>query len=451
MAAQLLTDLGEVAQDTLEFLHVECDAGLSMAWRPRAIFRKIAPDFLNQGTSLPVAISKRVQKVKPSPTLAVTARYLALKAEGKDIIGLGAGEPDFDTPTHIADAGVEAIRTGVTRYTAVDGTAELKDAIIAKFKRDNGLTYARNQVLVSSGAKQTCFNLCAALLDPGDECLIPAPYWVSYPDMALLADGIPVFIYGGPDQGYKITAAQLAAAITPRSKLFFINSPSNPTGAAYTKAELQALGDVLAMHPNIIIASDEMYEHIYWADEPFASFVQANPNLYDRTVTINGVSKAYAMTGWRIGYCGGPKDIVTAMATVQGQSTSNASSISQRASAVALNGDQRCVTEMNKAFKARHDYVVAALNAIPGVSCLPGAGTFYAFAHVAGAMRTLGLKDDNEFAEYLLLHAGVAVVPGSGFGAPDHMRISFACSLQTLQEAVRRIGKALTAVEAKRA
>jgi aspartate aminotransferase len=260
-----------------------------------------------------------------------------------------------------------------------------------------------------------------------------------------------VFIFGGPDQGYKITPAQLEAAITPRSKLFFMNSPSNPTGAAYSKAELQALGAVLAQHPNIIVAADEMYEHIYWAGEPFTSFVQANPHLYDRTVTINGVSKAYAMTGWRIGYCGGPKDIVAAMATVQGQSTSNPSSISQRASTAALNGDQRCVAEMNRAFKARRDFVVAALNTIPGISCLPGAGTFYAFAHVAGAMRALGLKDDNEFAEYLLLHAGVAIVPGSGFGAPDHMRISFACSMQTLEEAVRRIGKAVNVVEAKRA
>jgi aspartate aminotransferase len=400
---------------------------------------------------LPALLSKRVQKVKPSPTLAVTARSLALKAEGKDIIGLGAGEPDFDTPAHISDAGIEAIRKGLTRYTAVDGTPELKDAVIAKFKRDNGLSYQRNQILISSGAKQTCFNLCAALLDPGDECIIPAPYWVSYPDMALLADGIPVFVSAGPEQGYKITPEQLAAAITPRSKMIFINSPSNPTGAAYTKAELQALGAVLAKHPQIVIASDEMYEHIYWADEPFTSFVQANPTLYDRTVTINGVSKAYAMTGWRIGYCGGPKEIVAAMSTIQGQSTSNASSISQRASSVALNGDQGCVAEMNKAFKARHDFVVAGLNAIPGISCLPGAGTFYAFADVEGAMRALGIKDDTEFAEYLLVHAGVAVVPGSGFGAPNHMRLSFACSMQTLEDALRRIGAALSVAIAKRA
>ncbi len=376
---------------------------------------------------------------------------MALKAEGKDIIGLAAGEPDFDTPAHIADAGVEAIRKGMTRYTAVDGTPELKDAIIAKFKRDNGLEYKRNQILVSSGAKQTCFNVCAALLDPGDECIIPAPYWVSYPDMALLADGVPIVINANAAAGYKITPKQLAAAITPRSKLIFINSPSNPTGAAYTKAELQALGAVLADHPQVVIASDEMYEHIYWAPEPFTSFVQANPHLYDRTVTINGVSKAYAMTGWRIGYCGGPKELVAAMSIIQGQSTSNASSISQRASTVALNGDQSCVGEMNKAFKARHDFVVAGLNSIPGVACLPGAGTFYAFAQVEGAMRALGMKDDTEFAEYLLSHAGVAVVPGSGFGAPDHMRISFACSMETLEKALRRIEAALSAAVAKRA
>jgi aspartate aminotransferase len=381
----------------------------------------------------------------------MTARAAKLKAEGKDIIGLAAGEPDFDTPAHISDAGIEAIRKGITRYTAVDGTAELKDAIITKFKRDNSLTYDRSQILVSSGAKQTCFNACAALLDPGDQCVIPAPYWVSYPDMALLADGVPVFVYAGPSQSYKITAAQLAAAITPRTKLFIINSPSNPTGAAYTKSELQALGQVLAEHPQIVIAADEMYEHIYWAPEPFTSFAEANPSLYDRTITINGVSKAYAMTGWRIGYCGGPKEIVSAMSTVQGQSTSNASSISQRAATVALNGDQSCVGEMNKAFKARHDFVVAGLNAIPGISCLPGAGTFYAFANVEGVMRSLGLKNDTEFAEYLLANALVAVVPGSGFGAPNHIRISFACSMDTLKDALSRIQLAVSPAVAKRA
>ena len=393
---------------------------------------------------MPVRLSKRVQKVKPSPTLAVTARAAKLKAEGKNIISLGVGEPDFDTPLHIAEAGIEAIRKGITRYTVVDGTAELKDAIIAKFKRDNDLSYSRTQIIVSSGAKQTCFNLCAAVLDPGDECIIPAPYWVSYPDMVLLADGNPVIISAGLEQGFKITPAQLRAAITPRTRLFLLNSPSNPTGAAYTKAELQALGAVLAEHPQIIIGSDEMYEHIYWAPEPFTSFAQANPHLYERTVTINGHSKAYAMTGWRIGYCGGPVELVTAMGTIQGQSTSNPPSMSQRAATVALNSDQSCVAEMNKAYRQRHDFLVAGLNRLPGVSCKPGAGTFYAFANVTGAMRSLGLADDGAFAEHLLIGAGVAVVPGSGFGAPGHVRLSFACSMQTLEDALARIAEVLS-------
>ena len=396
--------------------------------------------------SLPV--SKRVQRVKPSPTVALTGRVAQLKAEGKDIIGLGAGEPDFDTPTHIADAGVEAIRKGHTRYTAVEGTAELKDAIIAKFKRENGLDYARKQVLVSSGAKQTIFNLILAVIDPGDEAVIPAPYWVSYPDMVLLADGVPVTPYAGADQGYKITPAQLEAAITPKTRLFILNSPSNPTGAAYTRAELRALGEVLMKHPRVVICTDDMYEHIYWADEPFVSFAYVCPELYERVVTTNGVSKAYAMTGWRIGYCGGPVEIVTAMATIQSQSTSNPSSISQRAAVTALNADQSCVREMNKHFKQRHDFIVAGLNKLPGVSCLKGAGTFYAFANVEKAIHIVGTKDDNAFAEHLLMHGGVAVVPGSGFGAPGHMRLSFACSMQTLEEALRRMEKTLRAAQA---
>ncbi len=388
---------------------------------------------------MPVTVSKRVQRVKPSPTLAVTALVNRLKAEGKDIIGLGAGEPDFDTPVHIADAGVEAIRKGFTRYTNVDGINELKDAIIAKFKRDNAISYERAQILVSSGAKQTIFNLCMAVLDSGDEVVIPAPYWVSYPDMVLLADGVPVMPSAGPEQGYKITPRQLAAAITPRTRLVLFNSPSNPTGAAYTRAELRALADVLVEHPRVLIGTDDMYEKIYWAPEPFASLLTVAPELYDRTVTINGCSKTYAMTGWRIGYCGGPKEIITAMGTIQGQSTSNASSISQKAAVAALNDSQQCVTDMNRAYKERHDYVVAALNSLPGVSCLPGAGTFYAFADVRGAMANFGLRDDNAFSEYLINKAGVAVVPGSGFGAPGHMRLSFACSRQTLEKAMERI------------
>ena len=388
-------------------------------------------------------VSRRVQRVKPSPTLAVTARAARLRAQGKDVIGLGAGEPDFDTPEHIAQAGIDAIRGGFTRYTNVDGIDELKDAIIAKFERDNGLSYDRSQILVSSGAKQTIYNLCMALLDPGDEAVIPAPYWVSYPDMVLLADGLPVMPFAGMAQGYKITPRQLAAAITPKTRLFLLNSPCNPTGAAYSRAELRALGEVLLEHPRIVIGTDDMYEKIYWEPEPFCSLVTAVPELYPRTVTINGVSKAYAMTGWRIGYCGGPKELIQAMSTIQGQSTSNPSSISQKAAVVALTGDQGCVGAMNAAFKERRDFVVRALNGLPGVSCLPGAGTFYAFAEVSRAMAALGCRDDHEFAELLLNDAGVAVVPGSGFGAPNHMRLSFACSMETLEKALTRIGRLL--------
>ena len=390
-----------------------------------------------------LSVSRRVQRVKPSPTLAVTARAARLKAEGKDVIGLGAGEPDFDTPVPIAQAGVDAIRGGFTRYTNVEGINELKDAIIAKFARDNGIQYERSQILVSSGAKQTIFNLCMAVLDKDDEAIIPAPYWVSYPDMVMLADGQPVMPFAGPAQGYKITARQLAAAITPKTRLLLLNSPCNPTGAAYTRAELRALGEVLLEHPRIVIGTDDMYEKIYWGAEPFCSLLTAVPELYGRTVTINGVSKAYAMTGWRIGYCGGPKELITAMATIQGQSTSNASSISQKADTAALAGDQACVATMNEAFRQRHDYVVSALNALPGVSCLPGAGTFYAFADVSKAMAGVGCATDGEFAELLLNEGGVAVVPGSGFGAPGHIRISFACSLQTLEKAMERIARVL--------
>jgi aspartate aminotransferase len=391
--------------------------------------------------TLPLA--RRVQRVKPSPTLAVTARAARLRAQGQDVIGLGAGEPDFDTPAHIGQAGADAIRGGFTRYTNVEGIDELKDAIIAKFGRDNGLTYERSQILVSTGAKQTLYNLCMAVLDPGDEAIIPAPYWVSYPDMVLLADALPVTPLAGMAQGYKITPRQLAAAITPKTRLLLLNSPCNPTGAAYTRAELRALGEVLIEHPRILIGTDDIYEKIYWEPEPFCSLATAVPELYQRTVTINGVSKAYAMTGWRIGYCGGPKEIISAMSTIQGQSTSNASSISQKAAVAALAGDQSCVARMNQAFKERRDFVVRALNSLPGISCLPGAGTFYAFADVSRALASLRCRDDTEFTELLLNEAGVAVVPGSGFGAPGHVRLSFACGLPTLEEALRRMARAL--------
>ncbi len=392
---------------------------------------------------MPLTTSRRAQRVKPSPTLAVTALAAKLKAEGKDIISLGAGEPDFDTPAPIAEAGIAAIQQGFTRYTNVEGINELRDAISAKFKRDNGISYERSQILVSTGAKQTLFNLCMAVLDPGDEVIIPAPYWVSYPDMVLLADGSPVTPSAGPEQGYKISPKQLAAAITPKTRLVLLNSPSNPTGAAYTRAELRALADVLVENPRLLIGTDDIYEKIYWGTEPVTSLVTIAPELYERTVTINGCSKAYAMTGWRIGYCGGPKEIITAMATIQGQSTSNACSIAQKAALAALTGDQKYVADMNRAFKERHDYIVAALNSLPGVSCLPAAGTFYAFADVRGAMRNLGMRDDGAFCEYLLTRAGVAVVAGSGFGAPGHMRLSFACSRQMLEKAIERIRAAL--------
>jgi aspartate aminotransferase len=392
---------------------------------------------------VPNSLSRRVQRVKPSPTLAVTARAAKLKAEGKDIIGLGAGEPDFDTPKHIADAGVDAIRKGFTRYTNVDGIVELKDAIIEKFKRDNQISYERNQILVSSGAKQTIYNLCMAVLDPGDEAVIPAPYWVSYPDMVLLADGLPVTPDCKAAQGYKLTPRQLEASITPKTKLLLINSPCNPTGAAYTRAEWRALADVLLEHPRIIVGTDDMYEKIWWGSEPFCSLLTAAPELYERVVTINGVSKSYAMTGWRLGYCGGPKEIVNAMSTLQGQSTSNASSITQKAAVAALTGDQQPVADMNAEFKKRHDWFIGALNRLPGIVALPCAGAFYAWADCSAAMMGFGCRDDSAFAEMLINDAGVAVVPGSAFGAPGHFRASFATSMAVLEKSIDRMKKVL--------
>jgi aspartate aminotransferase len=392
---------------------------------------------------VPVELSERLKRVKPSPTVALTGRVARLKAEGRDIIGLGIGEPDFDTPAHIAEAGIRAIREGFTRYTAVEGIPELKDAIIDKFRRDNSIEYARPQILVSTGAKQTIYNLIMAVVDPGDEVVIPAPYWVSYPDMALLAEGEPVTPYAGPGQGYKIIPGQLESSITAKTRLFILDSPSNPTGAAYTREELEALGAVLAKHPQVVICTDDMYEKIYWAPEPFCSLLTACPQLYDRTVTVNGVSKSYAMTGWRIGYAGGPVEIINAMSAIQSQSTSNPVSISQKAAIAAIGGDQRCVGEMNEHFKARHDFFNTGLNSLPGFKVLPAAGTFYAWCDVSGAIEQLGLADDGEFAEFLLEKAGVAGVPGSGFGAPGHIRFSFAVSMNTLEQALERMARAL--------
>ena len=388
-------------------------------------------------------LSDRVLSIKPSPTLAVTNRAAELKAAGKDIIGLGAGEPDFDTPEHIKAAAIKAIENGFTKYTAVDGTPGLKKAIIAKFKRDNGLDYQPNQILVSCGGKQSFFNLALAFLNKGDEVIIPAPYWVSYPDMVLMADATPVCVECPQSQNYKITPAQLEATITPKTKLLVLNSPSNPTGMVYSKAELLALADVLRQHPHVWVATDDMYEHIIWTTEPFVNIVTVAPDLYDRTMVLNGVSKAYAMTGWRIGYAAGPAKVIGAMKNVQSQSTSNPTSISQVAAEAALNGDQDVLKPMVKAFKERHDYVVAALNDIEGVSCSPADGAFYAFANVEGAIAKMGLKNDLEFSEVLLNTVGVAVVPGSAFGLDGHMRISYATSPAILQDAIARINKAI--------
>ncbi len=392
-----------------------------------------------------LSVSSRMARVKPSPTGAVLALAAELRAQGRDIISLGAGEPDFDTPLFIKEAAAKAIADGATKYTPIDGSAALKAAIQRKFTRENSLKYDVSQILVTSGAKQALFNLCLGLLSEGDEAIIPAPYWVSYPDMVKLADAKPVIIETGLEDDFKITPQQLAGAITPNTRLLFLNSPCNPSGASYSRTELQALGAVLARHPNIVIASDDIYEHIQWADEPFVSFATACPDLYDRTVTTNGVSKAYAMTGWRIGYAAGPEVLIQAMKTIQSQSTSNACSVSQAAALAALDGDQSPVAEMTAAYHERHDYIVAALNGLDGFECRQGEGTFYAFPRVTGVLQTLGLANEVELVERLINEADVACVPGSAFGAPGYIRLSFACSLETLEEAVNRIKRSIYA------
>jgi aspartate aminotransferase len=391
-----------------------------------------------------ITLSNRVKAVKPSPTLAVTARAAALRAAGKQIIGLGVGEPDFDTPDSIKAAAIQAINNGFTKYTAVDGTASLKKAVIDKFKRDNGFDYAPNQILVSSGGKQSFFNLAQALLNPGDEVIIPAPYWVSYPDMVLLADGVPVILETGQAENFKISPAQLRAAITAKTRLLVINSPSNPTGVAYSLDELKALGEVLRDFPDVLIASDDMYEHILWNKGQFVNILNANPDFYSRTIVLNGVSKAYSMTGWRIGYCAGPAPLIEAMCIVQSQSTSNPTSISQVAAEQALNGDQSFIDMMMVEFKKRHDYVVAELNTIDGIECLPTDGTFYVFPNVEKLIARLdGVNNDLDFSEFLIEQAGVALVPGSAFGAPGYIRISIATSMENLQNALQKIKQAV--------
>ena len=391
-----------------------------------------------------IKLSQRVQSIKPSPTLAVTARAASLRAAGQDIIGLGAGEPDFDTPEHIKQAGIDAINSGKTKYTAVDGTVELKTAIINKLQKDNGLSYQLDQVLVSCGGKQSFFNLAQAFLDEGDEVIIPAPYWVSYPDMALLAGGVPVIVQASQEQSFKMTPEQLEAAITNKTKLVVINSPSNPSGKAYSHDELAALGAVLKKYPNILIATDDMYEHILWCDEPFSNIVMACPELYDQTIVLNGVSKAYSMTGWRIGYAAGPAALIKAMKKIQSQSTSNPTSISQYAAQVALEGDQSCISDMLVSFKERHDYVVEQVNNIEGLSCISSDGTFYCFPDFNAILERMDTIDnDVDLAEYILENAGVALVPGSAFGLDGHMRISIATSMENLVNAMDRISQLL--------
>ncbi|MGI2323944.1 MULTISPECIES: pyridoxal phosphate-dependent aminotransferase [unclassified Methylococcus] len=390
-----------------------------------------------------IRLSDRVQSIKPSPTLAVTARAAAMRAAGKDIVGLGAGEPDFDTPDHIKQAAIRAIEKGFTKYTAVDGTPGLKQAIQAKFKRENGLDYALNQILVSCGGKQSFYNLAQALLNPGDEVVIPAPYWVSYPDMVLLAGAVPVIVEAGQQQAFKITPAQLEAALTARTRLFVINSPSNPTGMAYTADELAGLGEVLRRFPDVVVATDDMYEHILW-EGGFSNILNVCPDLYERTVVLNGVSKAYSMTGWRIGYAAGPERLIEAMTNIQSQSTSNPTSISQVAAETALNGEQGFIAGMVEAFKERHDFVVGRLNAIPGVDCLKTHGTFYVLPNVEAAMARLHLADDVALSEYLIEQGGVAVVPGSAFGAPGHVRLSIATSMANLEKAMERLATTLS-------
>ena len=383
-------------------------------------------------------LSRRVQSIKPSPTLAVTTRAAELRAAGKDIIGLGAGEPDFDTPDHIKEAAIKAIHDGKTKYTAVDGTPELKQAVIDKFARDNGFNYEPGQILVSCGGKQSFFNLSLALLNPGDEVVIPAPYWVSYPDMVTIAEGVPVIVETTQATRFKMSADQLESAITDKTRLVVINSPSNPTGTAYSADELKALAEVLLKHPDVMVATDDMYEHILWPGQSFVNILNVCPELYDRTIVLNGVSKAYSMTGWRIGYAGGPKTLIASMKKIQSQSTSNPCSIAQAAAVAALAGPQECVATMVQAFKQRHDHVVERLNRLPGVEAIKADGTFYSFPDFSGVIAAKGYNSDLDLAE-ALLEAGVAMVPGSAFGAPGHMRLSFATSLEALDKALDRL------------
>ncbi len=385
-------------------------------------------------------LSNRVNSIKPSATIAVSTLARELKAAGRDVIGLGAGEPDFDTPEHIKAAAIKAIRSGQTKYTPADGTPELKTAIAEKFQRENALEYTPANIVVSTGAKQSLINILTALLDAGDEVIIPAPYWVSYPDMTVLSGGVPVIVSAGIEQGFKLQPEQLREAISARTKIVLLNSPSNPTGAAYTLNELKALAEVLLAHPQVMIASDDIYEHIQWTDAPFCNIVNACPDLQDRTIIVNGVSKAFAMTGWRIGYAAAAESLAAAMRKIQSQTTSNPNSIAQAAAAEALNGPQDEVHQMAKEFHRRHDFIVDSLNEVNGMKCLPGDGAFYAFPDCSEIIASLdGIHTDVELSEYILSEAEVAVVPGSAFGGAGHIRLSFATSMAVLEEAVSRL------------
>lgn len=394
-------------------------------------------------------IADLVKQVKPSATIAVSMKAAELKAAGQDVIGLGAGEPDFDTPEHIKQAAIEAINQGKTKYTAVDGTPELKQAIINKLQRDNQVDYQASEILVSNGAKHSIFNLLNAVINPGDEVIIPAPYWVSYPDMTLLAGGRSVIVQTDAEQAFKMTADQLSNAITDKTKLIILNSPSNPTGQVYSRDELTAIGEVLKTHPQVLMLTDDIYEHIYWGVEPLTNPVALFPELKDRIILINGVSKGYAMTGWRIGFAAANRDIITAMRKLQSQSTSNPCSISQAAAVAAFNGPQDCLQTMTRAFKQRHDFVVQALNEIDGITCLSGDGAFYAFANVTALIDShKDCSNDVELATWLLESAGVAVVPGTPFGAPGYVRISFATAMTVLEKAMARIKQAVEKLRA---
>lgn len=386
-----------------------------------------------------IDLSQRTQRIKPSPTLAASSRAAELIASGVDVIDLSAGEPDFDTPEFIKQAAIQAMRDGFTKYTPVDGTPGLKQAIIQKFKRENHLDYQPNQILVSTGAKQSLFNLFMALLNEGDEVIIPAPYWVSYPDMVMLADATPVFIPTNIEQRFKIKAEQLEAAITSKTRLFILNSPSNPSGMAYTQEELKQIAEVLLRHPHVMIASDDIYEHILWTPAPFVNIVNVCPDLYERTVVVNGVSKGYAMTGWRIGYAGGNASLINAMKKVQSQSTSNANSIAQFAAQAALTGDQSFIKTMRLEFKRRHDFFVTGLNTVTGWQCQPADGAFYAFVNVREALKQRGMKDDLALTDFLLQEAKLAAVPGSAFGADGHLRFSYATSMEKLEQTIKRL------------